>query len=106
MQLSRLLYFKKIFESQLQMNSLFTSVPQVEANGLSDELDRVSYLQEQSLMGKLQNLKVFSIQSAKGALERIRTGTFGMCQECEEEIDVKRLEAHPTTPFCIQCQEE
>ena len=58
MQNSRLLYFKKLFESQLNATPSFSAVPQSEANSLSDELDRVTYLQEQALMGKLQNLKI------------------------------------------------
>jgi DnaK suppressor protein len=39
------------------------------------------------------------------ALRKIEDGTFGTCEECEEEINVKRLEARPETTLCIQCKE-
>jgi len=39
-------------------------------------------------------------------LQRIRQGTFGLCQLCEEPIGQKRLEALPTAQHCIKCQEE
>ena len=39
-------------------------------------------------------------------LQRIREGTFGLCQSCEELIGRKRLEALPTASYCIKCQEE
>src|SRR5437660_8409207 len=42
----------------------------------------------------------------EGALDRIRTGTFGQCISCAEEINTKRLEAVPWTRFCINCQEK
>jgi len=40
------------------------------------------------------------------ALERMREGTFGDCLHCGREIGEKRLEALPSTPYCIECQEK
>lgn len=37
------------------------------------------------------------------ALERMDEGEFGYCQECGDEIDVKRLTFDPTVPTCIAC---
>ena len=40
------------------------------------------------------------------ALERLQDGGFGECQHCGNAIGMKRLEALPWTPFCIDCQEK
>ena len=40
------------------------------------------------------------------ALDRIEDGTFGICEECGEEITEGRLKARPVTTFCIGCKEE
>ena len=40
------------------------------------------------------------------SLQRIREGTFGLCESCEEPIGQKRLEALPTAHYCIKCQED
>lgn len=40
------------------------------------------------------------------AIERIHEGTYGECVRCEREIGLKRLEALPWTPYCIECQEK
>jgi len=40
------------------------------------------------------------------SLERIRSGTFGECITCGEEIPRKRLNAMPWTEYCLQCQDE
>ncbi len=38
------------------------------------------------------------------ALSKIAVGTFGFCEECEDEIPHKRLLAVPETKFCARCQ--
>ncbi len=40
------------------------------------------------------------------ALERLREGSFGQCMHCGKAIGEKRLEALPSTPYCIECQEK
>jgi DnaK suppressor protein len=40
------------------------------------------------------------------ALDRLATGEYGTCQECEEAIPPKRLQAVPWARFCVACQEE
>lgn len=38
------------------------------------------------------------------ALRRMADGTYGLCQDCGEAIDERRLRALPATPFCTPCQ--
>jgi DnaK suppressor protein len=38
------------------------------------------------------------------ALERIKEGTYGICQECGEPISKARLEAVPTATLCVACK--
>jgi DnaK suppressor protein len=40
------------------------------------------------------------------ALRRLDEGTFGECLQCGKTIGMKRLEALPWTPYCIECQEK
>ncbi|AXC13463.1 C4-type zinc finger protein, DksA/TraR family [Acidisarcina polymorpha] len=42
----------------------------------------------------------------RAALDRLSDGTFGECLQCGETIGIKRLEALPWTPYCINCQEK
>ncbi|MEW5806871.1 MAG: TraR/DksA C4-type zinc finger protein [Acidobacteriota bacterium] len=39
------------------------------------------------------------------ALRRIKSGVFGKCQQCSQEISSKRLEVAPWARHCIRCQE-
>lgn len=40
------------------------------------------------------------------ALARIEDGTYGYCEETEEEIGLRRLEARPLATLCIEAQEK
>ncbi len=42
----------------------------------------------------------------RAALDRISDGSYGECLNCGKTIGVKRLEALPWTPYCIECQEK
>jgi DnaK suppressor protein len=46
------------------------------------------------------------LRELRSAIRRIDEGGFGVCLECEEDINLKRLEALPWTRLCIQCQEK
>lgn len=39
------------------------------------------------------------------AIERIDGDEYGVCQNCEEEINPKRLAAVPWARYCLDCQE-
>jgi len=37
------------------------------------------------------------------ALDRLKSGTFGQCEECGAAISEERLNAIPYTPLCLRC---
>ena len=45
------------------------------------------------------------VKKIEHALERIKSGSYGVCEECDEEIPLARLEAKPSVSLCISCQE-
>jgi len=38
------------------------------------------------------------------ALAKIETGTFGICDNCNQEIDIERLKVNPSAQTCITCK--
>src|ERR1700749_3865375 len=40
------------------------------------------------------------------ALKRLDAGTYGECMQCCKAMGLKRLEAPPWTPYCIDCREK
>ena len=39
------------------------------------------------------------------SLQRIKTGAFGVCVGCGDDIEIRRMEAVPWTEYCLRCQE-
>jgi len=43
-------------------------------------------------------------EAARRALARLEEGEYGLCVDCDEPIDPKRLAAVPWTDCCVACQ--
>jgi DnaK suppressor protein len=39
------------------------------------------------------------------ALDRIQSGVYGVCIDCDEPINFERISAYPTAKRCIRCQQ-
>ncbi|MBV8827909.1 MAG: TraR/DksA family transcriptional regulator [Acidobacteriaceae bacterium] len=70
-----------------------------------DQLEEIQRASERDLAISNIDRGSRQLRDARAALERIRDGSFGVCQECEEEIHPKRLVAIPWASLCIHCQE-
>lgn len=70
-----------------------------------DALDEVQHAAERELAIRNLDRESNLLRNVRGALRRIKDGSFGICAHCEEEISPKRLAAVPWTAYCIQCQE-
>ena len=44
--------------------------------------------------------------SVEQALKRLKEQIYGICVDCDEDINIRRLEIDPTVIRCIQCAEE
>jgi RNA polymerase-binding protein DksA len=66
------------------------------------ELAAETYEQELSIemMGRLHG----ELTDIQEALDRIESRSYGVCEDCGEQIPAVRLEAAPMARFCIGCQ--
>jgi DnaK suppressor protein len=45
------------------------------------------------------------LEQIAAALRRVDQGSYGLCVDCGEAVDERRLRALPATPFCTACQQ-
>ena len=69
----------------------------------ADSEDRATDLENQEALEAIENSKIHEIHQIQEALKRISEGTYGICAQCGEDIDPKRLKALPTATRCISC---
>jgi DnaK suppressor protein len=78
----------------------------LDADDLPDEMDLASSEYLQSFTFRLRGREKTFLKKIDHALKKIDDGVFGVCEECEEPISMKRLEARPETTLCIRCKED
>jgi len=66
--------------------------------------DQATAETERSFMLRLRGRERRLLKKIENAIERVEQGTFGICDRCGNEIDIRRLEARPVTTMCIECK--
>ena len=66
-------------------------------------LSRMDAIQGQAMALATEERREQARTRIEAALRRIKMGEYGFCLKCEEEIDIRRLELDPATPFCLSC---
>ncbi|MGC9188260.1 MAG: TraR/DksA family transcriptional regulator, partial [Sulfurihydrogenibium sp.] len=60
----------------------------------------------EEILGQLSDIEIEILKAIDDALERIKNGTYGVCEVCGKEIEEERLQAVPWTTLCIQHAKE
>jgi len=71
---------------------------------LPDEMDQASLSSDMGFTLRIRDREAKLIRKITDALERLEDGTFGICEECGEDISEERLKARPVTTLCIACK--
>ncbi len=71
----------------------------------ADQLEEIQGASQRAIAVCNLDREFTQLRDARAALRRIEDGSFGTCQECDEDIHPKRLAAVPWATFCIRCQE-
>ena len=66
-------------------------------------LSRMDALQDQAMALETERRREIELRRIDAALDRVKSGDYGYCLTCGEEIGAKRLELDPATPVCIDC---
>ena len=70
-----------------------------------DLVDQASADAEAELHIRLHATDGRLLKAIEDALTRIRVGTFGVCQVCQQPVSKARLEAVPWTRLCRECRD-
>ena len=103
--MSRATRYKKVLMSRLK--ELDTRLHDIEHEldepQNADDEERATEREGDEVLEQLGNAGLLEIEQIQAALARIRSGTFGECAKCSEEISDERLDVLPQTPFCRNC---
>jgi DnaK suppressor protein len=59
---------------------------------------------DQGIDYSLLEMKYEQYKDIADAFRKLQNNSYGLCEECGEEIDLKRLQVNPLARFCIPCK--
>jgi DnaK suppressor protein len=79
---------------------------EADGEGTQDIADKAANSYTKEFLFSLSNAERELVNQVDEALARIDDRRFGVCVLCEEEMNLKRLEAVPWARLCISCQQK
>lgn len=73
---------------------------------LGDAADMAFDTDRDEVNSQLAMLESRELKQVETALQKLRQGTYGLCEGCAKKIPVQRLNALPFSSTCINCQRE
>jgi DnaK suppressor protein len=69
-----------------------------------DSADQSALDMDQGIDYSLLEMKYEQYKDIADAFRKLQNNSYGQCEECGEEIAIKRLEVNPLARFCITCK--
>jgi DnaK suppressor protein len=95
---------EKLDELLREADRTVDGMTDAKAENFPDPTDRASLESNRNFTLRIRDRERKLIVKIKEALGRIDDGTYGKCEECDENISHQRLEARPVTTLCIDCK--
>jgi DnaK suppressor protein len=94
------------FGQNTLLNIAASRISAIAASGVASGLDEVQFAGERELAIRNSDRESRLLQSIRSALARMEDGSYGVCLQCDTQINPKRLSAVPWAAYCVRCQEE
>lgn len=103
-----LTYFRNLLSTMLeeaQQKGDSTIEELTDSNEIfADPADRATAESDRAFTLRIRDRERRLIRKIQAALQRMSEGTYGICEECGEDISIARLKARPVTRLCINCK--
>ncbi|MFA4954961.1 MAG: TraR/DksA C4-type zinc finger protein [Patescibacteria group bacterium] len=73
-------------------------------SGSNSEDDNAAEIAEYADSLSMEARIASELRDTEEALKAVETGKYGVCKYCNKEIELKRLEARPSSSSCINCK--
>jgi DnaK suppressor protein len=106
----RLEYYKKKLEAKREelqhMMALAEQEGRAADDATQDIADRAANSYTKEFLFSQSNHERDILALVDEAMQRINTGEYGSCVNCQQEMQQRRLEAVPWARHCVECQEK
>jgi DnaK suppressor protein len=97
---------RAVLEASLgELTGTFVDRSELAIENTADELDLIRASTDRDILVQRLNISTRKLNEVRRALAAMDRGEYGVCEDCEEPISPRRLDAIPWTPVCVKCQE-
>jgi len=103
-------FFKTALEArkrkiETNLNSTSTEMNEMRSNELKDEGDHAAMSLETAVENAILGQQSKELAEIELALGKINNNLYGICEMCEEDINIERLKVKNFARYCITCRE-
>jgi DnaK suppressor protein len=100
---------KELLERKMQieknLQGTFSEMSEMRSLDLNDEADYAAVAVETDIDAAIMEQQRKELNEIELALDKIREGSYGICEMCEDDISIERLRVKNFARFCITCRE-
>lgn len=85
--------------------NLHKSLQEMSALKLNENADIISTQSQLRFDDSMLERNQKEMKEISASLAKLDDGIYGICEMCEDEIGIERLQAKPHARFCINCRE-
>ena len=97
---------KQLLDQRKEILKTITNRDGIQIERAADMLDEIQNAALRDLAVRHLDLEAQRLREIDKALQRLKDGVYGVCINCDAEINPKRLAALPWAPLCVRCQQE
>jgi len=88
-----------------ELTGVFQDRSQLAIGNSADILDTIQMATDRDVLAQRMNINSRILSDVREALDNLENGDYGICEDCDELISPRRLEAIPWARVCVKCQE-
>ena len=102
---------KEILRSEIailtaEIETIQTALKPIKKDCSLDSIDHKMLKQDQNVNIQRYEVAKVRLNRLKAAYLNIDSKEYGVCQECEEAINIERLKLIPESKYCVSCMNE
>lgn len=89
----------------VELTSAFQDRSELAVENSADVIDTIRMATDRDVLVQRMNISARVLSEVRKAIAALDDGEYGTCEDCEEPIAARRLDAIPWARVCVKCQE-
>jgi DnaK suppressor protein len=88
-----------------ELTGVFQNRSELTIENSADILDTIHMATDRDVLAQRMNISARILSDVRRAVDSLENGDDAICEDCDEPISLRRLDAIPWARVCVKCQE-